>query len=81
MTQQHLDDPDIDTAFEQVRSKAVPERMNAYTLGQARSFCCRAAGCVEDSDGNRLVGRPSGKQPLSRVRQSPIGPQDHKQLR
>ena len=62
MTQQHLNDPDIDPAFEQVRGKAVSERMDADTLGQACSLSRRAAGRVEDRDGNRHSGGRASRQ-------------------
>jgi hypothetical protein len=61
-------------------SKAVPQRVHADPLGQSYRPGRRTAGCLKHLHIDRLVA-PSGKQPIPRARQPPIGTPDTKQLR
>ena len=44
MAEQHLDDADVDAAFQKMRGEAVAQRVHAHPLGQPRRFGRRTAG-------------------------------------
>ena len=58
MSQQHLDNPEIDAVLKQMRSKAVPQRVNADPLDETSRFGRRPTGSVQDLDVYPLVARP-----------------------
>lgn len=73
MTQQHLDDANVRATLEQVRDKAVPQRMNGDRLAELSATCRDATGLLQSSDADRLAGIASRKQPSARTGQPPIG--------
>src|ERR1035437_353721 len=40
VSEQNLDDADVDAILEQMRGEAVAQRMRAHTLGDAGGLCC-----------------------------------------
>src|SRR5215469_5187971 len=47
MSQQNLDDPNIGLLLQEMRGKAVPQRVNTDTLDNAGALCCHANEPVE----------------------------------
>ena len=80
MAQRHLDNPDIDAAFQQVRGEAVAQRVNADALDGPAALTAErhAEWRTATSIG---LSPTSGKQPRLGSREPPICPQDTKELR
>jgi hypothetical protein len=67
VTQQHLDDADIDTVLQQVGRKAVPQRVRPDPLGDARRVRCLGGDTVYLSVADRFEVMLSGEQPAVRM--------------
>ena len=76
MAQEDLNDTDVGAAFQQMRGKAVPQRVHRHVLGQTGRSAGRSAGCVQHLDVDRLGLLATGKEPVLRPGKTPIGTQD-----
>lgn len=65
--QQHLDNPDIRTALEQMSRKTVAHRMPAHPLDQACRLGRGAAGRVKDCTSIGLAPRPGNSRSSGRA--------------
>jgi hypothetical protein len=81
MTEQHLDDADIDVLLEQVGGEAVPQGVQRDALVDVRHLGGGVAGAVELARGHRLGRIAAGEQPTSGPRGLPPGPQQVEQAR
>ena len=68
VSEQHLDDADVDTALEQMGGEAVSQRVHADLLGQSRRLGCGPAGGMEHLHVDRLVAAPRKQPGLGRAR-------------
>src|SRR5271169_3327294 len=62
VSEQNLDDPDIGLLLQEVGGKAVPQRMNADTLGDAGTPRCQANDPMQLAR-TRMLPAVAGKQP------------------
>jgi hypothetical protein len=81
MTEQNLNDPDIGSAFQQVRRETMAQGVQRDSLGQTGGFDRRSAGGVQHRRIKRMIVIPTGKQEGCRPRQPPVGAKNAKQLR
>jgi hypothetical protein len=73
MAEQHLDDADIGSGFEQMRGEAVPQCVNGDRLAQIRLAPGHAAGRLQRRGADQPIPLTAGKQPDCRLGQSPVG--------
>jgi len=81
VTEQHLDDADIDFLIEQMGSEAVPQGVQRDALIDLRHLGGSMAGAIELARAHRLPRIVARKQPTSRPRCLPPGPQQVEQVR
>src|SRR5260370_5485520 len=81
VTEQHLDDADIDVLLEQVGGKAVPQGVQRDALVDLRHLGCGVAGAIELARGHRLRRIAAWKQPTPGPRRPPPGPPQIEQAR
>src|SRR5258707_635278 len=81
VTEQHLDDADIDVLLEQVGGKAVPQGMQRDALVDVRHLGGGVTGAIELARGHRLGRIAAWKQPALRPRRPPPGAQQVEQVR
>ena len=71
MTEQNLNDPDVGSAFQEMRRETMAQGVQRDLLGQpGRSFDRRSAGGVQHRRINRMIVIPTGKQEGRRCRAS-----------
>ena len=75
MAQQHLDRPDIDPRFEQVRRKTMAQRMDALAVRDPRGPLRVRGDFLGGADGHRRVGIEARKQPRGWPVELPVGAQ------
>ena len=71
MSEQDLNDPNVDPALQKMRREAMPQHMHAHMLVEFRRSCRRSTGGMQHARLNRRVSRPTGKQERPRPRQAP----------
>ena len=81
MTEQNLNDPDVGSAFQEMRRETMAQGVQRDSLGQPGGFDRRSAGGVQHRRINRMIVIPTGKQEGRRPRQPPVGAKNAKQLR
>src|SRR5260221_14327148 len=81
VTEQHLDDADIDVLLQEVGGKAVPQGVQRDALVDLRHLGCGVAGAIELARGHRLRRIAAWKQPTPGPRRPPPGPQEIEQAR
>ena len=79
VTEQHLDDADIDVLLEQVGGEAVPQGVQRDALVDLRHLGGGMAGAIELARGHRLRRIAARKQPALRPRRLPPGAQQIEQ--
>src|SRR5260370_10691906 len=77
---QHLDDANVGLLLEQMRGKAMPQRVQGYGLLDLGHLRRGMAGAVELAVPERLPGIAPRKQPAAGPRPLPPGPPDVEQL-
>ena len=65
MTEQNLNDPDVGSAFQEMRREAMAQRVQRDPLGQPGGIDRRSAGSVQHRRINRMIFIPSGKEDRS----------------
>src|SRR5260370_15976853 len=81
MSEQHLDDPEFDSAFKKVSREAMPQAMGRHGLAQLRRASCDPTGLLQCGDADMIASLPAGKQPQAGTRAPPIGAQNIVQTR
>src|SRR6266567_5673921 len=81
VTEQHLDDADIDVLLQQMGGEAVPQGVQRDALVDVRHLSGSVAGAVELARGHRLGRIAAREQPALRARCPPPGPQQVEQAR
>src|SRR5829696_1552075 len=74
VTEQHLDDADIDVLLEQVGGKAVPQGVQRDGPVDLRHLSSGVTGAIELARGHRLRRIAPREQPTLRPRRLPPGP-------
>src|ERR1700720_2246168 len=81
VTEQHLDDADIDVLLEQVGGEAVPQSVQRDALADLRHLSGGVTGAIELARGHRLGRIAARKQPALRPHRLPPDPQQIEQAR
>src|SRR5215216_7229474 len=79
VTEQHLDDADVDVLLEQVSGEAVPQGVQRDALVDLRHLGRGVARAIELARGHRLGRIAAGEQPALRTRRLPPVPQQIEQ--
>ena len=75
MAQQHLDRPDVDASFEQVRRETMAERMETLAVRDPRALLRMIGDFLGCADGHRRVRIKSREQPRGGPVAFPVGAQ------
>ena len=81
MAQQHLDRPDVDSGFEQVRRETMAERMDAVAMRDPRGLLGVIGDFLGGANGHWPAGIKSRKSPRSWPVEVPVGAQCGQQAR
>ena len=75
MAEQHLDRPDVDPRFKEVRRETMAERLETVAVGDPRGPLGVRGDFLGRADGHRCMGIEAGKQPRGGPVKVPIGAQ------
>ena len=75
MTEQELDGAQVHPGFQEMRSKAVPQGMDAFAMGDTSGALGVGVELLGGSDRHGLGGVCAGKEPRCRAVEFPVGPQ------
>jgi hypothetical protein len=81
MTEQNLNDPDVRSAFQEMRREAMAQRVQRDPFGQTGGIDRRSARSVQHRRINRVLFIPPGKEIGRWPGEPPISAQNAEQLR